>query len=92
MSTPQDMLQQKVHVLQTALEQQDPEIKGHLREIHKLLIQHEELVHLLSDDEISKIMKGQQIVTNTALAAEVTGAKAKKTASKKAATFSAADL
>lgn len=83
-------LQQRLGYLQESLEQQDPQIKNHLKEIHKLLIGHEELVHLLSDEEIAKIMSAQQTVTNTTLVADVT--KKKTSTAKKAAAISLGDL
>lgn len=56
--------------LEAALLAKDPMIKNHLAEIHKHLIQYEEIVHLLSDEEIQGIMRAQQVQTNTALVAE----------------------
>ena len=92
-STPQlDQVNQRVAYLQEALLAQDPRMRDHLKEIHKLLITHEELVHLLKDEDIAKIMEAQQVVTNTTLAAATTGTKGKAAASKKAAQLSLGDL
>jgi hypothetical protein len=91
-SPQRDKIMQQLSYLQEALEANDPMIKRHLGEIHKLMIQHEELVHLLSDDEIAKIMGAQQIVTNTTLVAATTGKTGKATATKKAAQLSLGDL
>lgn len=65
--------------LEQLLEARDPAIKGHLQAIHKNLIQYEELVHLLTDEEISVLMAGQQIQTDTTLLVE-----AKKTSKARA--------
>lgn len=92
-NTPQqDQIQQRLAYLEQALNDRDPLMKEHLKEIHKLLVQHEELVHLLSEDEIAKIMQGQQILTNTTLVAAVTAPKARAATAKKAANLSLGDL
>ncbi len=76
--TPQhQQLLERLSFLENALLSQDPMMPKHLAEIHKLLISYEELAHLLSEDEIAKIMQAQQVQTNTTLVAAVT-AKAKK--------------
>jgi hypothetical protein len=75
---------QKLADLQSCLLAQDPLMPKHLKEIHSLLIQHEELVHLLSDEQIGEIMSRQQMITNTTLVAAVTAKGAKTSASKKA--------
>jgi len=76
---------QRLSLLETAMLDKDPQMKVHLGEIHRLMIGHEELVHLLKDEEIGKIMSAQQIVTDTTLVAASTGTKGKASASKKAA-------
>jgi hypothetical protein len=92
-TTPQlDSIMQRLSYLQEALLAQDPRIRDHLKEIHKLMITHEELVHLLSDEDIAKIMSAQQVVTNTTLVATTTGTKGKATATKKATGLSLGDL
>lgn len=45
----------------------DPMMKTHLLEIHKAMIQHEEIVNLLRPQEIAKIMAAQQTHTNMVL-------------------------
>lgn len=91
--TPQyQALQQRLGFLEESLTTQDPLMKGHLKEIHKMLVQHEELVHLLSEDEIAKIMQGQQVITNTVLVAAVTAKSAKAGNARKAAQLSLGDL
>lgn len=57
--------------LEQAMLNKDPMMKNHLAEIHKHMIQHEEIVHLLSDEEIAKIMRAQQQQTGVALVHEV---------------------
>lgn len=91
--TPQqEQIQQRLSFLEQALADQDPRMKDHLKEIHRLLITHEELVHLLDEEEIGKIMQGQQIVTDTTLVAAVSAPKARASAAKKAANLSLGDL
>jgi hypothetical protein len=91
--TPQqDQIQQRLSYLEQALLEQDPRMKDHLKEIHRLLITHEELVHLLSEEEIGKIMQGQQIITDTTLVAAVSAPKARAAAVKKAGQLSLGDL
>jgi hypothetical protein len=68
----------------------DPAMKGHLLEIHRTLIQYEELVHLLRDEEIGVLMAAQQIHTNTVLVADAV--KASKAANKKAASKITLDM
>ena len=58
---------------------QDPLLPVHLGAIHTTLIQHEELVHLLSDDDIRKLVKGQEKHSGVQLVKEAT---TKKTAPK----------
>lgn len=57
--------------LDEALLARDPMMKMHLGAIHKQLIQYEELVHLLTDEQIGHIVKAQQVHTGTVLAAEI---------------------
>lgn len=91
--TPQqEQIQQRLSFLEQALTEQDPRMKDHLKEIHRLLITHEELVHLLSEEEIGKIMQGQQIITDTTLVAAVSAPKARASASRKAAQLNMGDL
>lgn len=46
--------------IQEKLLQQDPLLPVHLAAIHQTLIQYEELVHLLSEDEIAILVRGQK--------------------------------
>ena len=91
--TPQqDQINQRLHLLEQALTAQDPQMRDHLKEIHRLLITHEELVHLLSEEDIGKLMQGQQIITDTTLVAAVSAPKARASAAKKAAQLTISDL
>lgn len=91
--TPQYIdIMQRLSYLESALQEQDPRMKDHLKEIHKSLIQHEELVHLLKEEEIAKIMQAQQVITNTTLVAAVSSASGKRKAAAKAATMTLGDL
>ncbi len=78
--------------LEAALVANDPQIRGHMAEIHRLLTTYEELVHLLSDEEIGKIMAAQQKLTNTSLVAAIASKKTSTATSKKAAGIGLGDL
>lgn len=67
----------KLDTLKKSLDDKDPKMPQHLKEIHKYLIQFEELAHLLSEEQIAIILSGQQIQVGVVLAAE-TKAKEKK--------------
>jgi hypothetical protein len=66
-----EQLLQKLSLLEAALLAGDPEMPRHLSESHKLVIQHEELVHLLNDEEIGVLMAAQQKHSGVVLASEV---------------------
>lgn len=74
---------ERILQLEAAFVAKDPMIKNHLGEIHKAMIQHEEIVHLLKEDQIEKIFLAQQRLTSTTLTAEVKP-KSKSTAAKAA--------
>lgn len=91
--TPQQVtILQKLSLVEEALLTQDPRMRDHLKEIHKLLIGYEELTHLLTDEQIAVIMGAQQIQTNTSLIAATTGKKAATGVAKKAAKLGMGDL
>ena len=92
LSPQHQQIQQRLAYLETALFAQDPAIKGHLAEIHRLMITHEELVHLLSIEELQKLMGAQQVVTNQSLVAAVSSKGGKTTTLKKATGLSMGDL
>lgn len=74
-------LETKLAALQAALLARDPKMGEHLREIHRYLIQFEELAHLLTEEQIAVILQGQQIKVGVILANET--AKVKKSGSNK---------
>ena len=82
----------KLTALETALLTRDASMPKHLGEIHRQLITHEELVHLLSDAQIGQIMAAQQAHTNVILAQPEQKAKAKKSALAKSAGLGLDDL
>ena len=62
---------EKIEKISTALVTNDPMIEIHCSSVHKALLQHEELVHLLPDSEIAKLMAGMKKWKNLKLVAEV---------------------
>lgn len=60
----------KLKQLEDALLASDPQMPVHLKEIHKYLIQYEELAHLLSEEQIAVILEGQQRRVGIILATE----------------------
>jgi len=78
--------------LEAALLARDPLMKVHLGAIHKEMIQHEELVHLLSNEQIGKVIGAQQLHTNTMLAAEVSSKAGKAKAANRTAKLGLDDL
>lgn len=82
---------QRLNDLEAALLDRDPLMKTHLGEIHKAMIQYEEIANLLRPEEIAKIMAAQQQHTGMVLRAEVVG-KSKTAASKKAAQLGLGDV
>lgn len=85
-------LLQRLQYLESAMLEQDPRMPDHLKEIHKSLITHEELVHLLSEEQIGKIMQAQQLHTNTTLIAATSTKSGKAAAAKKSAGLTLGDL
>ena len=85
-------IMQRLGTLEEALLAQDPKMRDHLKEIHRLMIGHEELVHLLKPAEIAKIMTAQQQITNTTLVAATTGTGKKAASTKKATGLGLDDL
>lgn len=60
----------------------DPLMKGHLKEIHKTLIQYEEISHLLSEEQLATILDAQQRQVGILLAEETKSKKSGGAASK----------
>lgn len=69
----------KLDALEKALLANDPKMPGHLKEIHKYLIQFEELAHLLSETDIAKILDAQQKIVGIKLAEETKKGSSKTT-------------
>lgn len=63
---------QRLEELQGMLLAKDPAMPGHLAAIHKQLIQFDELVHLLTDEQIGIIMASQQQHSKTVLVGSAT--------------------
>jgi hypothetical protein len=84
-------VQGRIQQIQNGLLQQDPMLSTHLAAIHSSIIQYEELVHLLSDDEIAVIVAGQSRHINVSLAKEITGS-SKASVSKRIPKASADDF
>lgn len=85
-------LMDRLGKLEEALLIRDPLMKVHLAAIHKQLIGYEELVHLLTDEQIGKIVAGQQAHTNTTLAVEVSSKAGKAKVAARAAKYTVHDL
>lgn len=83
---------ERLQLLEDALIAKDPMMKVHLGEIHKNLIQYEELVHLLTDDQIGIMMAAQQNHTNTVLIGSATSNKGKAKAVAAGAKLQISDL
>lgn len=70
-------VQGRLQAIEAALLTADPQLPTHLAAIHGALIQYEELVHLLSDEEIAILIAGQSKHAGTSLISEITnGSKA----------------
>ena len=82
----------RLALLEEALLARDPMMKMHLGAIHKNLITHEELVHLLSDDQIGQIVAAQQQHTSITLVQEVSSKAGKAKAANRTAKLSLDDL
>lgn len=63
-------LEPKLKALEDALLSADPKMPQHLKEIHKYLIQFEELAHLLTEEQMAVIVDGQQRIVGIKLADE----------------------
>jgi hypothetical protein len=82
----------RLQQLEEALLTRDPMMKMHLAAIHKSLIAHEELVHLLSDEQIGKIVAAQQVHTGVMLVQEVSSKAGKAKAANRTAKLGLDDL
>lgn len=75
--------------IQDTMLRNDPELRTHLKEIHKLCKEYEELAHILTPEQIGVLMKGMQKYTAISI---VTESAAKKTSSKKLGKLTTDDL
>lgn len=80
---------QKIEDIEGIMLRSDPNLLGHLASIHRHLTKFEELNHLLTDEQIHKLIKGQSQVTGTVIVAAV--AKSTKAANTRAAKGISAD-
>lgn len=60
----------RIDKIAASLRSNDPMLPMHLAAIHRNLLQYEELVHLLSDDQIKALMAGQKQHVGTQLVME----------------------
>lgn len=67
----QDMVWQRISDLQEKMMKNDPLLAGHCKAIHTELSQYEELVHLLSDEQLRQIVVAQTQVTGTVLIGKI---------------------
>ncbi len=51
---------ERLSQIEAKLKEQDPALPQHMTEIHKTLLAHEELVHVLTDSQIHTLMAGMQ--------------------------------
>jgi len=65
-------VQGRLKLMAEKLLEQDPLLPVHLSAIHGALIEHEELVHLLSDDDIKTLVAGQTKHIGVQLTKEIT--------------------
>jgi hypothetical protein len=65
-------VQGRLSLMAESLLNADPLLPVHLSAIHSALIQYEELVHLLSDEEIATLIAGQARHTGVQLISEIT--------------------
>lgn len=75
-------VQGRIKQIGDKLKEQDPLLPVHLSAIHGALIQYEELVHLLSDEDIKTLIAGQSKHTGVSVIKEITKS-SKATISKK---------
>ncbi len=84
-------VQGRIQHIEENLLKQDPLLPVHLSAIHSALIQYEELVHLLTDEQISSLVAGQSKHVGVTLTKEITG-KSKATVSSRIPKTSVDDL
>ena len=84
-------VQGRIALMAETMLQADPMLPVHLSAIHGALIQYEELIHLLSDEEISQLIAGQSKHVGVMLTTEITKS-SKATISKRIPKTSVDDL
>jgi hypothetical protein len=57
----------RLAAVESKLKEVDPQLGDHMKAIHKSLLAHEELVHILPDDRIAVLMAGMQKYKNIQL-------------------------
>jgi hypothetical protein len=65
----------RIDQIEECLKGNDPKLPGHLAAIHKTLLQFEDLIHMLSDDQIRMFMSGQKKHVNVMLVKEIVSKK-----------------
>ena len=78
----------RLEKIQDTMLRNDPELRTHLKEIHKLCKEYEELAHILTPEQIGVLMKGMQKYTAISIVTE----DAKKPSSKKLGKLTTDDL
>ena len=75
MSNLLEQTRHKLLSLEQALEKQLPNIKNQLKEIHTLLKEQEDIVTLLTPEEVSIIVAGLKQITDTQITSSTTARK-----------------
>jgi hypothetical protein len=73
---------QRLDAIEEKMLKQDPEIGTHLKAVHTLLREYEELAHLLSPEQIGVLVKGLQKHTTISLVVEGQAKKSRTKAEK----------
>lgn len=63
---------QRIEEIGAKLTEQDPLLPTHLAAIHRSLLEYEELVHVLSDEQIRTLIAGQKKHVQVQLVKEIT--------------------
>lgn len=82
----------RIDAIESELLKKDPQLPTHLAAIHKTLIQYEELAHLLSDDQIKILFKGQMKHMAVELIKEGAGKKTSASTNKRLSQTTVDDL
>lgn len=69
---------QRIDAIEKGLLLQDPMLPQHLAAIHRTLLESEELVHLLSDEQVRTLIAGQRKHVQVQLVKEITTKKSTK--------------